>query len=183
MSQWMKYILWSVALFVVIRVFFLSSHDDKKDNVIVFDGSATPQTEKLPSHLNFYNVTTTHSKAASNTVSRISSTQSVSPPRLVPKEARNKTKPFKIKKRSHKPMISAYSDEENIMKKVEITFGEFADLPMQLPRTKSLIKTGVLKSLQVCRPSNNSLETSQQKTCNDVWFDILILLLIDIVFL
>lgn len=56
----------------------------------------------------------------------------------------------KLKKKTPKPVILTYSDEENIVRRVTVTWGDFINSAPAAPRTKPYIKSSALKALQQC---------------------------------
>lgn len=68
-----------------------------------------------------------------------------------------------------------YSDQENAIRRSEITWGEFVTLPVQSPRNRITIKTAILNSLNVCPASSTALNSDMPVCTNDVSIEIVFL--------
>lgn len=73
----------------------------------------------------------------------------------------------KVKKKAPKPVILTYSDEENIVRRVSVSWGDFINAAPAAPRTKPYIKSSALKALQQCTAPNAS------PTCKEVLLELL----------
>jgi hypothetical protein len=68
----------------------------------------------------------------------------------------------KIKKKAPKPVFQTYTDEENVVRRSSITWGEFSTMAATAPRTKPYIRSSALKALQQCTAPNAA------PTCKEV---------------